>query len=277
VTRRLVVTADDLGRDPATDATVLGLLAAGRVTATTLLVVTPHAAAAAEAATRLGVTPRLHVALTSEGGLPPWSPLSGAPSLHDGGGQLPADPQVLDAHAVETDVLAELDAQLAWMHERGLHPWGVDSHAGTLYGLAGRSWLGPALWWCGSAGLAFRLPRDLRPYLGGPPAPELARRHEAAVALADELGVPLPAAMLTNRRTAAELGDYEALRDHLVAALDDLPDGVSELFLHPAEGLPGEAGRTRAWEARLLRDPAWWDAVSRAGVELVHDWQDAHG
>ena len=269
--RRLVLTADDLGRDPRTDATVLDLLRHGHVTATTLLAVTPGAADAAAGAVALGTTPRLHATITSEHGLAPWPPLSRGSAVMADGGALPLDAGLALATASVEDVVAEVAAQLAWMRAQGMAPAGVDSHAGTLYGLDGGPWLAPVLRWCASEGLAFRLPRDLQPYLGRP-EPGVVALHERAVALADDLGVALPTAMITNRISAAGLGRYEVLREQLVIALDSLPGGTSELFLHPADGLPGATGQVRAWEAQLLRDPVWHDALASAAVELVADW-----
>lgn len=266
--RRLVITGDDLGRDPHTDATLLELLAAGHLSATTLLAVGPDAASAGRRAAALGVRPRLHATLTSERDLPPWPARSPRAAVMGDDGMLPEDVAVTSARARVADVLAEVAAQLDWMRALGLAPEAVDSHAGTLYGLDGGPWLGAVLEWCAAHGLAFRLPRDLRPYLAEPPPP-LTSAHAQAVALADRLGVPIPAAMITNRGGS---GDYDDLRDGLIAALDELPEGTSELFLHPADGLPGPAGRIRAWEARLLRDPRWHDALASAAVEIVGDW-----
>lgn len=271
--RRLVVTADDLGRDPASTDVVLDLVTTGRVTATTLIPVAPGSRDAARRARADGVEPHLHLTLSGEHGLPPWPPLSGGPSLAGPDGTLPTDPFVVGARAQTDDVVAELDAQLAWAHEAGLRPAVADSHAGTLYGFHGRSFLAAALTWCARHGLAFRLPRDPGPYLGGPLPAVLAEQHGRAVALADSLGVALPATIWTNRRSAADLGSYEALRSDLVARLDDLPEGVSELFLHPTTSdAPGVHDDVRAWEARLLRDPAWHDALARSGVTLVGGW-----
>lgn len=70
---------------------------------------------------------------------------------------------------------------------------------------------------------------------------------------------------------AAVLGSYEALREGLLRGVDQLPLGTSELFLHPSgegEGIPAE----RAWEARLLRDPAWWDGLAELGIEPAASW-----
>jgi Uncharacterized protein conserved in bacteria len=274
VSRRLVITADDLGRDPGSTEEIVALLAEGYVTATTLVTVAPESASAAAAVRRLGVVPHLHVTLTSERDRPPWRPLSDAASLVDDAGTLRVDAAVTAERAETADVLREMDAQLAWMRSQGLAPRAADSHAGVLYGLSGRSWLAETLRWCAGHGLAFRLPRDPRPWWGGPlPAP-LAAAHEQAVALADALGVALPATVVTNRRSAADLGGYEALREAMLSGLAQLPVGTSELFLHPsrADAVPGPAGVARAWEARLLRDPVWHRALVAEDIEVVSRW-----
>ncbi|HIY24582.1 MAG TPA: hypothetical protein H9837_09820, partial [Candidatus Brachybacterium merdigallinarum] len=59
----------------------------------------------------------------------------------------------------------------------------------------------------------------------------------------------------------------------VIARLAELPEGTSELFLHPApdaKGIPAE----RVWESRLLRDEAWHDALQREGITLVSSWWD---
>ncbi|NUS09041.1 MAG: ChbG/HpnK family deacetylase, partial [Nonomuraea sp.] len=189
-------------------------------------------------------------------------------------GPLSVDPGVLGARGEAGDVIGEADAQLRWMRDRGLTPEAADSHAGTLYGLHGRSWLAEALGWCARHGLAFRLPRDPEPYAGGPLPPPLAAAHERAVALADTLGVRIPETIATNRRTAADLGAYEHLRDDYLRRLAALPEGTSELFLHPSreDAVAGPDGVVRAWETRLLRDPVWHGALEREGVEVVGGW-----
>jgi predicted glycoside hydrolase/deacetylase ChbG (UPF0249 family) len=274
VSRRLVITADDLGREPGSTQVIAELLAEGSVTATTLITVAPMSEMAATVAGALGVVPRLHVTLTSERGLPPWRPLSGAASLVDDSGAFGSSAAWVAERAAVTDVIREMDAQLTWLRQRGLAPRAADSHAGVLYGLSKRSLLPDALQWCARQGLAFRLPRDPRPWWGGPLPAGLAAAHEQAVGLADALGVALPATVVTNRWEAAELGGYEALRDDLVARLATLPEGTSELFLHPSrpDAVPGDAGVVRTWETRLLRDPVWHRAIAAEGIEVVTGW-----
>ena len=273
MTRRLVITADDFGRDPATNDTIAALAEESAITATSLIVVSPHADTALEMIRGLSLTPGLHVTLTSETTLPPWRSLSGAPGLSVDGDHLTHDAARAVAAAMPHDVLAELDAQLAWMHQRGTSPRVVDSHSGTLYGVHGRSFLAETLTWCAAHGLALRLPRDARSFLGTELPPALAAAHRAAVDLAGRLSVPLPAAMITNRRAAAEHGSYEALREHMIAQLRDLPDGTSELFVHPSTAA-GPEFQGRRWERRLLTDPQWQRALVRECFELVGGWQE---
>ncbi|MGW0807888.1 carbohydrate deacetylase [Nonomuraea sp. NPDC002799] len=274
MTRRVVITADDLGREPGTTEVIAALLAEGQVTATTLICLSPVAERAATRVRELGVVPRLHVTLTSERGVPRWRPLDGAASLVDPDGTLSDDPLALGARGEAQDVIREADAQLHWMRDRDLAPVAADSHAGTLYGLHGRSWLAEALEWCARHGLAFRLPRDPEPYFGGPLPSPFAAAHERAVALADALGVSIPQTIATNRRGAHDLGAYEQLRDDYLRRLAALPEGTSELFLHPSreDAVTGPDGIVRTWEARLLRDPVWHDALDSEGVEAVGGW-----
>lgn len=105
-----------------------------------------------------------------------------------------------------------------------------------------------------------------------------ATAHRQAVEAADALRVPLPAAMITNRWTASELGSYEALRDRVLRLLDVLPDGTSELFLHPAPGaVQAPSQPVREWELRLLSDDRFQQSVDDAFVRVASWGQDEIG
>lgn len=294
MSRRLVLTADDLGHDRETNREIVALLREGRLTASTLLVVGPEAEHAAglvlaarmdddgaSSAARVPV-PRLHVALTSPAGEAPWRPAApDVPSLTDDDGAFHSNPFLLGEAAEAEEVARELEAQLAWMTDAGLHPPGLDSHSGILYGLHGGPFLDVALRFCAEHALPFRMPRSIALY-GGLNLPQDMREEfeeyvSGAVARADELGVRLPAEIGTSWESASELGSYEALRAHYVDLLARLPEGTSEIFLHPApesavERIHGAEARTRAWELRLLRDPAFHDAIEAEGIELVATW-----
>lgn len=275
VTRRLVITADDLGRDAAGTDVIHSLHADGAITRSTLIPVSAESERAADRFRRSGLPVQLHLTLSSDAEPAPWRPLTSGRTLGDERGGLPVDARRVERLLDPVHARAELDAQLAWMHEAGLRPRSADSHAGVLYGLRGGEALLPmVLEWCAEHGLGFRFPRDPQLYLGADLRTETRIRHRRAVELADSLGVRLPAAILTTGRTVSTSGTsggYEALRSELIHGLHRLPAGASELFLHPSAAGPG-VPLLRTWEARLLRDPHWLDALRTERIELVEEW-----
>lgn len=282
--RRLVLTADDLGRETAGVRPILDLLACGPLTATTLIPVAPDSVPAAAACREAGVQPRLHVTLTSERGLAGWRPLTtDTGSLTDRAGLLHTDPRVLGERGDGGEVLAEVAAQWDWMLAQGLRPTGLDSHAGALYGLHGRSWLAETLRFCADRELAFRLPRDPSLFLAAEPVAAAAEpnapavvleRHAQAVGYADSWGVRLPAAIASRRAEDGRQGGYRALREDYLRLLGRLPEGTSEIFLHPAPpgAVAGPDGDVRGWELRLLHDPVFHRALDTEGLDLVPSW-----
>jgi hypothetical protein len=272
MTRSLVLTADDAGTDPDADREIAALLAGSPLTAVGVITAGPESANApdigpenpgvARAVKLLAqavpdVAPGVHVVL---------------PAPEPAGGF----DDVVDRITAQTDTLTRATATV------GLPaPDRMDSHQGTLYGLLGRSYLPEALGVCARRGMAFRLPRGLELY--GDDDPVLASsavraRHASAVAAADAAGVRLPRVIATHRGGDAEARDYATLRDHYLRLLGRLPEGASEIFLHPAPDTArlreASAGwwRKRTWELRLLGDPVFIREIERQGIDLVGRW-----
>lgn len=276
--RSLVITADDLGVDPRTNATIVNLLREGRISAATLI---PVAGAAQDAVRRLRASalpaPHLHFTMTSSRELPPWQPLAPAvPSLIDPAGNLPIDAGHAERTATASDVSRELRAQLAWMHAAGLRPTTLDSHSGTLYGMRGRSLAQVAVEFCAANGLALRMPRKLGPLLTLA-IPRLREAHRRAVRQADELGVRLPQMLLSAWLPGRAILSYRQLRTEVLHQVRRLPPGTSELMVHPSPpsasaGMPLAEIRKRVWELRLLRDPVVARTLLREGIEVVDAW-----
>jgi hypothetical protein len=262
MTRSLVLTADDAGTDPDADREIAALLAGSPLTAFGVITVdqeSPGVARAVELVARAApdIAPGVHVVL------PTPEP--------DGGFD-----DVVDRITTQADTLARATAAV------GLPaPDRLDSHQGTLYGLLGRSYLPEAIAVCARRGMALRLPRGLELY--GDDDPVLATasvraRHASAVAAADAAGVRLPRVIATHRGGDAEARDYATLRDHYLRLLERLPEGASEIFLHPAPDTARlrevSAGwwRKRTWELRLLGDPVFIREIERQGIDLVSCW-----
>ncbi|WP_127131887.1 carbohydrate deacetylase [Georgenia sp. SYP-B2076] len=279
MTRRLVVTADDLGLDPDTNEAIAELLADGLLSATTLMPVAPAADDAVRRVLAAGLpVPHLHVTLTGAREFAPWHPLApDVPSLTDPSGAFHLDPARVERAGTPRDVAREVTAQLAWMRAAGLGPSALDSHSGTLYGMHGRSFADVAVELCAEHDLALRIPRRLSRVVALALRGRFRREHARAVALADALGVRLPEVMVGSWLPGRMILGYPQLRAEVLAQLRALPEGTSELVLHPApksaaRRLAPAEGKKRLWELRLLRDPALARTLRRERIELVPGW-----
>ncbi|MFC7405083.1 ChbG/HpnK family deacetylase [Georgenia alba] len=276
MSRRLVVTADDLGLGPRTNEAIVDLARQGRITSTTLMPVAPGARDAARRVRAASLPdPRLHVTLTSARELTPWRPLAGdVGSLTDAGGSFHVLPARVHGSAEPDHLRTEMRAQLAWMHAEGLRPQALDSHSGSLYGRRG---MDSALRFCAEHSLGFRLPRRLPRLARAGMRGRLRRRYDQAVATAHDLGLRLPETLVGAWLPGRLLVSYAHLRAHVLGQLRAIPDGVSELILHPAPASAGRLlhpaeGRKRAWELRLLRDPEFRAVLRRERIGLVPAW-----
>jgi hypothetical protein len=90
--------------------------------------------------------------------------------------------------------------------------------------------------------------------------------------------VRMPQFIATHRGADADARDYATLRDHYLRLLERLPEGTSEIFLHPGPDTARlrevSAGwwRKRTWELRLLGDPVFIREIERQGIDLVSRW-----
>ncbi|MFD7307839.1 ChbG/HpnK family deacetylase [Promicromonospora sp. NPDC059942] len=308
MTRSLVLTADDAGTDPDADREIAALLAGSPLTAVGVITTEPdggvedwveaggerddgpHRDGADRPASpgqsqrqcqseSFGERPGESPGAVRAVGLVARSAPDIAPGVHvvlPTPGPAGGFDDVVDRIATQVDALMRATAAVGAPPPRRL-----DSHQGTLYGLQGRSYLGEAIGFCARHGLAFRLPRSLDLYGDGDPVlatADVRARHASAVVAADAAGVRLPEVIATHRGGDAEARDYVSLRDHYLRLLGRLPEGTSEIFLHPAPDTARlrEASATwwrkRTWELRLLGDPVFIREIEREGIDLVSGW-----
>jgi hopanoid biosynthesis associated protein HpnK len=77
--------------------------------------------------------------------------------------------------------------------------------------------------------------------------------------------------------------DGRMTRDHLLALLDDVPEGVTEIYAHPATTPDVDPRRLPVEELAALIDPAARDRVASRSIELTsyaglpHDWPGPSG
>lgn len=256
--RLLLITCDDLGLCPAANSAILAALREARATSATLIVPAPHAAEAARATAGLPIG--VHLTLNSEWPGERWRPLTGAASLCGADGALHRTPQETCARARIDEVRAELQAQVEQALDWGVDVTHLDSH---MYVLQERPDFFDAY-----LDLAAELRVPVRVSGSALQADHPFRQR------ARERGVPCPDHLVRLHRMGS--------RADLMAALADLPPGLTEFHLHPAVDDPDLRRLAADWparvdDARLLEDPDFWSAVERASATLVgyRDLRDA--
>jgi predicted glycoside hydrolase/deacetylase ChbG (UPF0249 family) len=249
--RLLIVNCDDLGSSASANRAIEHVLAEGAATSATLMVPCPWAldGVARAAAGGIGV----HLTLTCEYPAYRWRSLTGAASLHDAQGFMPATAQAVWAQADLADVRAECRAQIDQAYAWGVDVTHLDTHMGTMQ----------------------LDPRYFAIYL------ELAKAYDLPVRMFGprvEQAFGFPA-----RAQAAAAG--RVFPDHLIdlwkrppgtlaERLASLRPGVTELFFHPVE--EGRELRSydlteadiRVADYATLRD-GFAETVAAAGAQLI--------
>jgi len=272
--RILVINADDLGLAPGVNRGIFEAHAAGTVTSASMMVTTPAFAEAAERvqrdATGLGVG--LHLNLVS------GAPLASVPSLVDPatGRFHPFDVLLRRALAGQVDpveVRRECEAQLAALVATGIAPTHIDSHRhvhampGVLPAVAAVAH---------DAGIpVVRRPLDKVSLLDPVASAKMLAVHAAWRAA---LSAVAPAhrgllARAPHFRGMAMQGMPD-IRDRLLATLDQLPIGSTEIMVHPGyddEVLAAQDAfrAERTVELKALCDPAVVSRLQRSDVKLV--------
>ena len=270
--KRLVLDADDLGLAPALTRRVVGLLSRGLVTDVSLLSVGESFDEAARALAATGVG-HAGVHLCLVGGERPVSPAERVPSLLSGGLFRKNWARVAAAIATGRIRIAEVEQeweeQVARVARAGLAVTHLDSHQ-HLH-------LHPALF-----PVAIRLARRFGvPFVRAPreddtaaKAPALSRSRARLLALLggrarrllSRAGLADPPRVLG----LAETGHMTAARWQ--ALLGSLPDGDSEVVIHPGEEDDATRTRYRHWgfewqeEAEALESGAVREALAGRGV-----------
>jgi chitin disaccharide deacetylase len=271
--RLLVINADDLGFAPGVNRGIIEAHDAGTLSSASMMVNTP---AFAEAAALAASRPRLGVGLHLN--LVAGRPLTDVPSLADARtgafhsfGELAR--RALLGRVRAEDVRRECDAQLRALASAGITATHLDSHrhAHALPGIL------PAVAASAhDAGLHWvRRPLD-RPDPRRPAASaKMLALHAAwrrALIDVDRAHLPLLARAPHFRGVALQgAADVEA---RLLALLDELPTGTTELMLHPGYDDPTLAAQDpyrqeREREVAALRSPAVRARLERGDVRLV--------
>lgn len=277
MSKYLILNCDDFGQSGAANEAIIHLLEERKVSSATIMTPAPAFEQAAAWCRSSGAdNVGLHLTLTSEYDAVLWKSLTGDPSLHDESGYMHRTIAEFEKNADARAVKREIRAQFRAARQAGLTVSHVDNHMGSLYGLAtGRSFLPLVLRECAKRKLGFRLFRHV--YEKDAVLASIKGASEAlapVVLLADALGVGIPDYLLTHPYHVEEGETYESFKGSLIAKMYDLPEGISETYIHPAVedkrlGALIPSWEKRVWEYRLLLDGDFGYALREAGVKLV--------
>ncbi|TFE24535.1 polysaccharide deacetylase family protein [Cohnella luojiensis] len=275
--RYLIINCDDFGQSQPMNRAIMHLLEERKVSSATIMAPAPGFEEAAEWIRRRGqANIGLHLTLTSEFDAIRWSSLTGHPSLHDESGFMHKTVEAFERHADTGAVIKELAAQYEAARRYGIRLTHADNHMGSLYGMAtGRSHIPQVLKQCAKWDLPFRLFRKVHakdPLLAAIPGVESVVAK--ASSLAGVLGVAIPDYLLSHSFHIEEGETYEGFKQSMIAKMYDLPDGISETYIHPAvedacmlEQVPH--WEKRVWEYKLMLDEDFSYSVQDAGVILT--------
>ena len=251
----LIVNCDDLGSSASANRATAAAFAAGTATSATLMVPCPWAldGVAKGAAGGVGV----HLTLTCEYPGYRWRSLTGAASLHDAQGYMPASTREVwakaDLDAVRAECRAQIDQAYAW----GVDVTHLDGHMGAMT----------------------LEPRFFAIFL------EMAQAYDLPVrmtTLRQEPDLGFPARALAAQRARLH-PDHTATtwgrpsREAFTTILSKLRPGVTEVFLHPVEDGPELRGydlkekeaQIRVDDHALLGAPDLPALIADAGARLI--------
>ena len=276
----LILNADDYGLCKAANDAVEELFQNGKIKSSTIMMPCKSAEDAVKFAIdnpqyAIGV----HLTMTSEWNDYRWKPLSGGKSLMDEQGFMWHDSRQVGKNADLAELEAEIRAQVDKAHALGMKPSHLDNHMGSLYGHYTLRFelLKMTLRVCGDYGYAFRMftNTDKRLCPAGVPYPAFSVLKYLSKHWGKKYNVIMPDYLLFPDWNA-DLKDngYEHYRETILKIWTDIPDGVTETFIHPCkedDELKTIMGswQYRVWEYNVINDPETHKYLKEHGVELI--------
>lgn len=271
----LIINADDFGMCHAANAATFDLLEKGGITSATIMTPcswAPEAIQFAKAHPEYAIG--LHLTFTSEWNKYRWRPVSAAPcpGLRDRDGYMHHDCDAFEASASESEVEAEIRAQIEFARGFGFEPSHLDNHMGSLYGLEGKQCFLPTVFRiCAEYGYPFRMPSVS--YNGEPD--ELWAPIGKLAQLARQMDVPILDHLWEHDWHGPQSESYESFREYMLEHFKTCPEGIVETYIHPSlecDELKNTSSVwfRRVWEHRLFADPATRQHIESLGIRLIN-------
>lgn len=288
--RYLIINADDFGMCRGANLAVMELLKNPQSALTSSTIMTP-CAWAPEACRFAAENPQLaigvHLTLTSEWGNYRWAPVNtqNTDSLRDEEGFMWHESDQVEEHVDIDEVEGEIRAQIERAKKLGLvNPSHLDNHMGSLYGIeTGRfELLQLTLSLAGEYGLPFRMPGNVTDDMLGNSMLDINVDKSVIemvfgkiVDFAKANNVAIPDYLIPNEWGGPQDKSYENFREYLYDLYANIPNGITETYLHPSletDDLKGTTGawERRVWEYKIMNDPQTKQHIEAHGIKLIN-------
>ena len=279
--RYLIINADDFGMCQSENEATFNLFECGGITSASMMMPSRWAEHAVEwwkshSQYSVGV----HLTFTSEWSSYRWGPVSNGKTLRDSDGNFYRECEVFEDNCSIKDVEAEIRAQVEKAQELGLRVSHLDTHMAALYGLCGNFDLMPKTFeLCREFNLPFRMyrfphpdyiPEDL--YLPISMYERFVRNYSN---IADMYEVPILDYLVYPECPREMYKDFDTFRKFVINRLVNIPDGVTEAYIHPSietDEIKHITARwwNRVWEYKIFSDPEIRKILESEGIELIN-------
>lgn len=288
--RYLIINADDFGMCRGANLAVMDLFRNPQSALTSSTIMTP-CAWAPEAIRFAAENPQyaigVHLTLTSEWGNYRWAPVNtkNTDSLRDEEGFMWHESDQVEKNVDIDEVEGEIRAQIERARKLGLvNPSHLDNHMGSLYGIeTGRfELLQLTLSLAGEYGLPFRMPAKFTDEMLGNSMLDINVDKSVIdmvfskiVEFAKANKVAIPDYLIPNEWSGPQKDSYENFKEYLYNLYANIPDGITETYLHPSietDDLKGTTGawERRVWEYKIMSDPQTKQHIEAHGIKLIN-------
>lgn len=288
--RYLIINADDFGMCRGANLAVMDLFKNPQSALTSSTIMTP-CAWAPEACKFAGENPQfaigVHLTLTSEWSKYRWAPVNSknTDSLRDEEGFMWHESDQVEKNVDIDEVEGEIRAQIERAKKLGLvNPSHLDNHMGSLYGIeTGRfELLQLTLSLAGEYGLPFRMPGNVTDEMLGNSMLDINVDKNLIemvfgkiVEFAKANKVAIPDYLIPNEWSGPQKESYENFKEYLYNLYANIPNGITETYLHPSietDDLKGTTGawERRVWEYQIMSDPQTKQHIEAHGIKLIN-------
>ncbi len=288
--RYLIINADDFGMCRGANLAVMDLFKNPQSALTSSTIMTP-CAWAPEACKFAAENPQfaigVHLTFTSEWSKYRWAPVNSknTDSLRDEEGFMWHESDQVENNVDIDEVEGEIRAQIERAKRLGLvNPSHLDNHMGSLYGIeTGRfELLQLTLSLAGEYGLPFRMPGNVTDDMLGNSMLDINvdkglidMVFGKIVEFAKANNVAIPDYLIPNEWSGPQKDSYENFKEYLYNLYANIPNGITETYLHPSletDDLKGTTGawERRVWEYKIMSDPQTKQHIEAHGIKLIN-------